>query len=687
MKHTPPDHRRGQDGPERSGARRAQAKAGRSPQASVLAIQRGAGNRATAALLGGGSASGAAAERLLNQTLASGGRPLEGGLRAELEHRFGESFSSVKLHSDAAAAASARAVEARAYTVGENVVFAGTTPPEAAACRKVLAHELAHVIQQRRGGSAPPLDPGAAHERGATAAAAAVTDGAAGVAVSGATGVGVARDEDKPQTAAHAGGEMGERDAAFALGKKGFELVVGPGGGKGHKLTERGFDIVGYNPKTKELWIVDNKASGGTRKVQDASAITKNILTNLKSTIAEVGRLPNFKNKYVILSKLRATVRAIEGGKSIPSDVALVVTNAGGYHTGIGKKLAAKGVRFEDVVGPETIEARRRDIAKAKKAKVRAGRPTTHAKDDPAKTTEKATPVAEPKEAPTAAEKPAPKKVSRAQAKAAAANVDVSKAKHTDFQTKGKVIHHDPSVPSRRQTSIRGTGSTKTPRRGAGLADVLPAAMNALQDVTLRHRVATEMLGKWSTLKKWRIAHPDHVILSVVSLMEWERPDPAGQVARMVHSVEFFHGPTREAALADANRALRGGVGKGWREVGPFIGWIEPTESLDEVKELVEDHEACFIATACYGSPNAADVRTLREFRDGYLRCSFAGLLVIAAYYRCAPPLARFLTFHPRCRVLVRTGIVRPLARIAERSSGRRREQGRPPAAAGSRPC
>ena len=148
--------------------------------------------------------------------------------------------------------------------------------------------------------------------------------------MSGATGVGLARDEDKPQTAAHAGGEMGERDAAFALGKKGFELVVGPGGGKGHKLTERGFDIVGYNPKTKELWIVDNKASGGTRKVQDASAITKNILTNLKSTIAEVGRLPNFKNKYVILSKLRATVRAIEGGKSIPSDVALVVTNAGG---------------------------------------------------------------------------------------------------------------------------------------------------------------------------------------------------------------------------------------------------------------------------------------------------------------------------------------------------------------------
>ena len=71
------------------------------------------------------------------------------------------------------------------------------------------------------------------------------------------------------------------------LGQKGFDIVIGPAGPGGHQLTAPGLDIVGYNPKTGELWVVDNKASGGTSTVQDTSAITRNLVQNLDTTIGE----------------------------------------------------------------------------------------------------------------------------------------------------------------------------------------------------------------------------------------------------------------------------------------------------------------------------------------------------------------------------------------------------------------
>jgi len=63
--------------------------------------------------------------------------------------RFGHDFSKVRVHIDAQAAESATAVNARAYTVGRDMVFsAGQYAPNTSAGRKLLAHELAHVVQQ-----------------------------------------------------------------------------------------------------------------------------------------------------------------------------------------------------------------------------------------------------------------------------------------------------------------------------------------------------------------------------------------------------------------------------------------------------------------------------------------------------------------------------------------------------------
>ena len=70
-----------------------------------------------------------------------------------MEPRFGHDFGDVRVHTDAAAVRTARAVGARAYTVGPDVVFGhGQFRPDNAAGQRLIAHELAHVIQQRAGG-------------------------------------------------------------------------------------------------------------------------------------------------------------------------------------------------------------------------------------------------------------------------------------------------------------------------------------------------------------------------------------------------------------------------------------------------------------------------------------------------------------------------------------------------------
>ncbi len=177
-------------------------------------------------------------------------------------------------------------------------------------------------------------------------------------------------------TPAHAGGAMGERDAAFALGRMGFEIVIGPGGPGGHQLTERGFDMVAFNPHTGQLWIVDNKASGGTGRAYDASAMTRNLARNLSDAMAEVMRMPSFPHRGAVMARLGATLRAVQTGRPIPPTVSRIVTNAGGYLRGIGSRLVGKGLRFEDLTGALIRAARAADIARARARGVPVGRPT-----------------------------------------------------------------------------------------------------------------------------------------------------------------------------------------------------------------------------------------------------------------------------------------------------------------------
>jgi len=104
------------------------------------------------------SAPSGSAPQIVQDVLQSSGQPLDAHIRALFEPRFGYSFSHVRIHTNSRAAESARAVNALAYTVGRDVVMgAGQYSPGTTEGRRLLAHELTHVVQQSVDANPLPL--------------------------------------------------------------------------------------------------------------------------------------------------------------------------------------------------------------------------------------------------------------------------------------------------------------------------------------------------------------------------------------------------------------------------------------------------------------------------------------------------------------------------------------------------
>ncbi|MFE2728199.1 DUF4157 domain-containing protein [Kitasatospora sp. NPDC059327] len=112
-------------------------------------LQRSIGNAAVARMAHGGRGEQGpdpVQRSAVHDVLRGAGRPLQGPVRAEMEGRLGADFSDVRLHTGAAAQRSAAEIGARAYTSGRDVVIG-----RGGGDRHTLAHELTHVIQQRKG--------------------------------------------------------------------------------------------------------------------------------------------------------------------------------------------------------------------------------------------------------------------------------------------------------------------------------------------------------------------------------------------------------------------------------------------------------------------------------------------------------------------------------------------------------
>ncbi len=89
---------------------------------------------------------------MIREVTQSAGQPLDTVTRGFMEQRFGHDFSQVRIHTDSKAADSAKSINARAYTLGQNIVFgSGQHAPHTLSGQRLLAHELTHVIQQLGG--------------------------------------------------------------------------------------------------------------------------------------------------------------------------------------------------------------------------------------------------------------------------------------------------------------------------------------------------------------------------------------------------------------------------------------------------------------------------------------------------------------------------------------------------------
>jgi Domain of unknown function (DUF4157) len=168
------------------------------PEADILALQDAAGNWAASQLFQipqtdpeniGGLPS------VIKGTVRTSGQPLDAATRSDMESRFGQNFNQIRIHNDAQAAASAEAVNAAAYAVKRDIVFnTGRYAPQTEKGKYLLAHELAHVIQQERGGIvSPSLSPNNPLEQSAKHAALTLCIGGTSVKVEGSSSGGLAR--------------------------------------------------------------------------------------------------------------------------------------------------------------------------------------------------------------------------------------------------------------------------------------------------------------------------------------------------------------------------------------------------------------------------------------------------------------------------------------------------------------
>lgn len=128
------------------------------------------------------SATGAmVAPPIVHEVLRSSGQSLDPTTRAFMEPRFGHEFGNVRIHTGPQAATAAASIQARAFTLGRDVVFAaGEHDPRSESDKRLLAHELTHVVQQRRSyvpGQPAISAPGDFHERQADVVAEAALGG------------------------------------------------------------------------------------------------------------------------------------------------------------------------------------------------------------------------------------------------------------------------------------------------------------------------------------------------------------------------------------------------------------------------------------------------------------------------------------------------------------------------------
>ena len=146
---------------------------------------------------------------------------------------------------------------------------------------------------------------------------------------------------------------IGEQGIAFSgyPHNRGWAFLEGPSGAGGHAWNQPGFDGVAFRVSGPfEIEIIDNKAFASTRNVSSASAITRNLETNLGDLSAQIANpvydvVPRIAEAR---SSIAAARTALQNGTPLPPEIRLIVTNFGGRSSGITAALEALGITFRE---------------------------------------------------------------------------------------------------------------------------------------------------------------------------------------------------------------------------------------------------------------------------------------------------------------------------------------------------
>jgi hypothetical protein len=149
----------------------------------------------------------------------------------------------------------------------------------------------------------------------------------------------------------------GETTLAFHLGQDGYVFFEAPSssgprlkgaGPGGHGVFSHGFDGVGYNPRTGEILLYDNKAWKKT-SVREAPALKEHLGQNLdhlieklEDMVAKDGTSPAARHAKKILPDLKKARKAVKAGKGWPKSVSLAIGNFGGRVRSLAKELGIK---------------------------------------------------------------------------------------------------------------------------------------------------------------------------------------------------------------------------------------------------------------------------------------------------------------------------------------------------------
>lgn len=251
----------------------------------------------------------------VNQLLKGDGQPLSSETRNEMEGAFRQDFSTVRVHRDAAAESAADALDANAFTQGDDIYLGSDSPaPDSTAGRELLAHELAHVVQQREATKLKDevSHPGDRSEQAADRAAEQASRGRAVESVPAAALPAVQRKEKPDKTATSVEAEWALRDY-FA------REMAAQGRKKDLRVTQQVKDAVQifFNDPFTWLNVQSELNRFGLREPDEfAAALARHLpKTVASSLLARLERLPARPTAPGLFGRVKKLVKETEPGE------------------------------------------------------------------------------------------------------------------------------------------------------------------------------------------------------------------------------------------------------------------------------------------------------------------------------------------------------------------------------------